>query len=134
MPGLSAKEWLLNFPNQPFPIVRRVDRGFPARYEEFLQKHRFDIDLLNRLGAGQGFDEHLLQRIYQELNDSQWWPIADFLPFETDKFGRKDKLIDGHNCHPIVACSDMPTKPSGRRKFMESNAASIPLTRMYVME
>ena len=32
-PGLSAKERHADFPNQPFPIIRRVDRGFPARYE-----------------------------------------------------------------------------------------------------
>ena len=33
----------------------------------------------------------------QELDDSQWWPIPDFIPLETDKFGTKDKQIDGHN-------------------------------------
>ena len=71
LPGLSAKEWLLYFPDQPFPIKRRVDCGFPARYEEFLLQHRFDVDLLNRLGADQGFDEHPLQRLQQELDDSQ---------------------------------------------------------------
>ena len=93
LPGLTIKEWQRDFPGQDFTIIRRIDRGFPARYEEFLLEHRFDVDLLNRLGA----DEYELDRLTQELTDCQWCPIADFLPLENDKFGYTDRQIDGHN-------------------------------------
>ena len=97
LPGLSVKEWLLDFPGTPFPTYQRVDRGFPARYEEFLQQHRFDVDLLYRIGEGQGFDDRLLLKMQEELKQSQWWPIADFAPLENDKFGTTDRQVDGHN-------------------------------------
>ena len=38
-----------------------------------------------------------MDRLTQELTDCQWWPIADFLPLENDKFGYTDRQIDGHN-------------------------------------
>ena len=78
-PGLSVKEWHADFLDQPFPIVRRVDRGFPTRYEEFRRDHRFDVNLLERLGADDlGGAEDELYRLDQDLKDMQWWPIADF--------------------------------------------------------
>ena len=63
LPGLSIKEWQRDFPGQDFPIIRRIDSGFPARYEEFLLEHRFDVDLLNRLEA----DEYELDRLPARL-------------------------------------------------------------------
>ena len=97
LPGLSAREWLIDFPGIQVPIVQRVDRGFPARYEEFLKPFRFDVELLQRIGRDQGYDDRLLRKMQEELKQAQWWSIADFTPLEDDKFGTKDKQIDGHN-------------------------------------
>ena len=99
LPGLSIREWKEDFPGQPFPIVQRVDHGFPARYEEFLQQHRFDVELLRELGL----DELEMERLSQELDDAQWWPIADCLLLEDDKFGAKDQQIGGHTL-PAHGC------------------------------
>ena len=77
--------------------VQRVDRGFPARYEEFLQKFRFDVEWLQWIGRNQGYDDRLLQKMQEELKQAQWWSIADFTPLENDKFGTMNKQIDGQN-------------------------------------
>ena len=99
LPGLSMKEWKEDFPGQPFPIVQRFDRGFPARYEEFLTLHHFDINLCRKLGL----DEFEMNRLSMKLENSQWWPIADCLLLENDKFGEKDKQIGGHTL-PAYGC------------------------------
>ena len=57
--------------------------AFPARYEEFRREHRFDVNLLERLGADDlGGAEDELHRLNQELKDMQWWPTADIPPLE----------------------------------------------------
>ena len=50
LPGLTFDDWIRDHPTEPFPIIMRIDRGFPARYMPELQKANLDHDLFPRLG------------------------------------------------------------------------------------
>ena len=50
LPGLTFDDWIRDHPTEPYPIIMRIDRGFPARHMPELEKATLDPDLLRRLG------------------------------------------------------------------------------------
>ena len=92
LPRLTFDDWIRDHPAEPYPIIMRIDRGFPARYMPELEKANLDTDLLRRLGL----DDNWIRELEDNLQYAQWFPIADCLTPEDDKFRTKDLQIGGH--------------------------------------
>ena len=69
LPFRTIQEGIAVHPGgEPFPIIPRIDRGFPAMYEEQLETYQLDDGLFRALGL----DEQGIEGLLYKLQDAQW--------------------------------------------------------------